>query len=130
MLSPPFKGLFKLLKPPQRLTTLLRITALSKQLLASLHSAQSTMAEIGNVFSLLHQINLDFNQKSNFGKDEVKEKLYFCLQNSFSCWSEVTHSQLKYIDLHLNRYFEYHNAETSQMSEVKSHQKWQKLTPA
>jgi hypothetical protein len=76
------------------------------------------MGELGDCFSNLHQINVDFNQKCPFGKDVVQEKIYFCLQNSFTCWSEVTNNQLKHVDLHMNKYFDYHLAEMEQIKDV------------
>lgn len=83
-----------------------------------MNTTQLIMGQIGDAFSELHQVNLDYNEKCNFGKDTVKEKLFFCLQNAFSCWSETTNNQLSYIDIHLNKFFEYWKAELDQMEDV------------
>ena len=41
---------------------------------------------MGDLFTNLHQLNMDFNAKADFGKDVVQEKLFFSLQNAFICW--------------------------------------------
>lgn len=51
--------------------------------------------EISDLFAKLHEIQEDFNGRSEFGKDFVHEKLSFSFQNTFSCWGDTLGNQAK-----------------------------------
>ena len=44
---------------------------------------------MGDLFTHLHQLNMDFNTKADFGKDVIQEKVFFSLQNAFICWGSL-----------------------------------------
>lgn len=76
------------------------------------------MNSLADCFSNMHQLNLDFNQRSTFGKNIVQEKIFFTLRNTFACWAEITSNQIENIDLRFNKFFNYWNSETQVLKEV------------
>ena len=77
------------------------------------------MSEMSEYFSLMHHLNMEFNQECSVGKDIVQEKTFFALQNSFNCWSEVTGNNIKHIDKHFSKFFDYWSCELGNLKEVK-----------
>lgn len=76
------------------------------------------MAQLGQAFSQLHQITSDFNMKSQYGKNEVQEKIYFSLQNCFNHWSEKTVRVVKSIDTNFIDNLEWTRAELEVMKDL------------
>lgn len=76
------------------------------------------MKELGEYFSLMHQLNMEFNSGCQVGKDVVQEKIFFSLQNSFNCWSEVTNNHIKNVEKHFSMFFDYWSKELESLKEV------------
>ncbi len=58
----------------------------SKDVTTTITAVRDGLQEMGDLCTSLHQLNQDFNARSEFGKDIVQEKVFFSLQNAFVCW--------------------------------------------
>ena len=76
------------------------------------------MACLGQAFSQLHQYTGDFNLKHPYGKNEVQEKIFFSLQNSFNHWSEKTVRVVKTMQTTLLANIEWSKSEFDVIKEV------------
>lgn len=56
-----------------------KISRLSKDLLVGMDNVRTIMSDLSEYFSLMHQLNSEFNQNCPVGKDKVQEKTFFSL---------------------------------------------------
>jgi hypothetical protein len=95
-----------------------RVAKVSKDVVQGFNFVKNGLLEIGDLCTSLHNLNMDFNQKSEFGKDVIQEKVFFALQNSFVCWSDVFDSQIKHFNTNVHKFFEYWKLELETVREV------------
>lgn len=74
--------------------------------------------KLSDTFADLHQLNMDFNHRCQFGKNIVQEKVFFSLHNSFVCLENVLAAQSSLHERHFTNFFNYWSEETIQLKEV------------